>query len=103
MKRVTWENGVEETFIYDQLTNEFHIKRVQDVAPDLEMSKALANNEDATKKGIKDGMWYYGHIPNMILAQWMQQGVDVNDMKELFRMINKPEYKYLKTTTKYHS
>ena len=103
MKKIDWENGVKEEFEFDPLTNEIHIKRTQDVEANLEYSKGLANNDEVTKKGIKSGMWHYAHIPNMLLAQWIQLGINVNDTKEILKQINKPEYKYLKTTTKTHS
>jgi hypothetical protein len=47
-------------------------------------------------------MAQYAHIPDSVLVTWKSMGVDINDSKELFRMVNKPEYSYLKTTTKFH-
>lgn len=82
------------------------ITREQDVTPLLEMNKALANETDATKEGIKNGWWHYAQIPNIIVEKWLNEhGVNLYDkdhQKAVFRLLNQPEYRYLKTTTKMH-
>ena len=101
-KRIDYENGVKEITYYDHLTKELHVQRVEDIQPILESNLVLRNDEQASRDGIKRGMLRYGHIPNAVLAQWALEGVNINDTKELFRMINKPENARYKTTTKVH-
>ena len=79
----------------------------QDVTPILEMNKALQNDTDASKQGIKNGWWHYGQIPNIIIEKWKNDhGVDVfnkDHQKAVFKLLNDPQYRYLKTTTKFHA
>ena len=102
-KRIDFDNGVVEETYYDPLTKELHVKRTTDIEPILKRNLALRNDESSTKLGMKKGMWYYGSIPNIVLAQWIKEGVDVNDTNELIRMLNKPENQRYKTTTKRHA
>ncbi len=75
----------------------------------LDANKALANNDDLTKKGIKKGFWLYGQIPNIIQEKWLNEhGVNVWDKNNwgkngpVYRLLNSREYRYLKTTAKMH-
>lgn len=95
-------SGVATWWRWDALTNQAEWKRVQDVEPSLEFSKALAKDETYSKDGISDSMWHYAHIPNMVLEKWATMGVDINEPSELRKMVNKPEWSYLKTTTGQH-
>ncbi len=82
------------------------ISREQNVTSLLDMNKALANETDATKEGIKNGWWHYAQIPNIIIEKWLNEhGVNLYNKdheKAVFRLLNQPEYRYLKTTTKMH-
>lgn len=95
--------GVKQFFYYDEDTDETHIQTVQDVSHELEASKALAKDESYTRKGMKNDMLHYAHVPDGVLMQWMGMGVDIKDTKELIKMVNKPEWQYLKTTTLKHA
>lgn len=92
---------------YDELTDETIISYEQDSTPILEHNKALANDDDYTKAGIKDGFWHYAEIPNELIVKWLiEDGIDVYDRehaKAVFRKINDPEYLYLRTTSKKHN
>jgi hypothetical protein len=102
------QTGVTEIFHYDPMTGDARIETVQDVSPEIELNKALQNNEDYTKHGIKNEMWHYANIPVVIQLQWLQKYGPENDpMKKgneklLFRLLNDPEWRHLKTTTKIH-
>ena len=87
---------------YDPLTKELHEGATADTSANLEFSRGLQNDEDYWKQGVKNEMAHYAHIPNILLEQWMRMGVDVNDTDALIAMVNKPEYSYLRTTTKRH-
>jgi len=90
---------------YDELTDESHIETIQtseQLNKELEASKELQNDTEYTRKGMKDDMLHYAHIPSGVLMEWFAKGVDIKDRKELIKMVNKPEYAYLKTTTMVH-
>lgn len=90
---------------YDELTDTLVISKEQDVTDILEWNKKLQNSDGYTKKGIKDEMWHYAQIPNVVIEKWLSEGFNIfdkNNDKALFRKLNSPEYKYLKTTEKIH-
>jgi hypothetical protein len=97
--------GITTTFDYtpDGVTV---VGREQDVSAILDLNKAMANDEDYTKKGIKSGWWRYGTIPNIVQEKWLNEhGVNIwnkDHWPAVFRLLNSPEYRYLKTTTKFH-
>jgi hypothetical protein len=96
-------SGITTTFDYtpDGVTI---IGREQDVSAMLEINKALANNDDYSKNGIKDCWWHFATIPNIVIEKWLNEfGIDVYNKdheKAVKRLLNQPEYRYLKTTTK---
>lgn len=97
--------GLTQYIHYDELTDETHIETVQDstrLNAEVEASRSLQNDEDYTRKGMKNDMLHYAHIPSGVLMEWFAQGVDINDRKALIKMVNKPEYAYLKTTNLVH-
>lgn len=100
--------GVTQYSYYDELTGDLTIETVQDVEAQLDMNKAEANDDDFTKKGIKEGMWKYADIPVVVQERWLNEyGLENWPMrpgneKLLFRLLNSPEWKYLKTTSKIH-
>lgn len=99
-------NRISTHFEYDELTDTTTLTRSQDSSPILEWNKALQNNEDYSKQGIKDSMWHYAQIPTMLIEKWLlEEGLDVfnkNHAQRLFRKLNDPEFRHLKTTTKTH-
>jgi hypothetical protein len=81
-----------------------------DIAPLLDVNKALQNETDATKQGIKNGWWHYAQIPNIVQEKWLlEHGVDVFQKENwekggrVWKLLNDPEYRWLKTTNKYHA
>jgi hypothetical protein len=100
--------GITEIFHYDELTKTARIETLQDVEPILDANKALQNDEEFTKQGIKNEFWKYANIPAVVQLQWLQKYGPENDpMKKgneklLFRLLNNPEWRYLKTTNKIH-
>lgn len=98
--------GITTYFDYIHETDTTVIERVQDVEPILETNKILQNDDDITKQGIKDSWWKYATIPNIIIEKWLSEhGVnlyDRNHQKAVFKLLNDPQYRYLKTTAKMH-
>lgn len=81
--------------------------REQDISAMLEANKAKANDAQATRDGIKNGWWHYFQLPNVIIEKFINEhGVSIYNKDHwpaIFRLINQPEYKYLKTTAKMHA
>jgi hypothetical protein len=100
--------GVTEIFHYDHVTKDVHIETRQDVSPLIEQNKALQNDESYSQNGIKNEMWHFATIPIVVQLQWLQKYGPVNDPmkrgneKLLFRLLNDPEWRYLKATNKIH-
>ena len=98
--------GITTTFDYHADTDTTVLYREQDVSVILEANKQIQNDESITKQGIKEGWWHYGQIPMIVIEKWRNEhGVDVfnkDHTKAVFRLLNQPEYRYLKTTTKMH-
>lgn len=98
--------GITEYVDYDHQTDTLIVHRVQDVEPVLEQNKAIANEVDISKRGIKDGWWRFAHIPAIVIEQWLKEGINIfskNDKKKVFEKLNDPDYRYLKTTTGRHA
>jgi len=75
-----------------------------DVEPLLDFNKKLANDDEYTKRGIKDCWWHCASFPAIIIAKWKyEHGVDVynkHHIEAVRKLLRRPEYRYLKTTTK---
>ena len=91
---------------YDYSTDTTHVGTEQDVKLLLEVNKILQNDESYSKQGIKDSWWHYASYPAIIIEKWRNEfGVDVfnkDHQKKVLELTNRPEYRYLKTTTKMH-
>lgn len=76
----------------------------EDVSPLLDFNKGLQNDEDYYKNGVKDSWAHVASIPPILIAKWKYElGVDVynkHHIKAVKKLLNQPEYRYLKTTTK---
>jgi hypothetical protein len=102
------ETGVRQIFHYDEMTGDVHIETQQDVEPLLNRNKALQNNEEYSKQGIKNEMWHFAHVPIVVQLKWLvKYGAENDPMKKgneklLFSLLNDPEWRYLKATNKIH-
>ena len=100
-------SGITTYFDYEADNDTALIYHEQDVTPILDMNKALQNEPDAWKQGVKNSWAHYAQIPNIVVQKWLNEhGVnlyDKNHQKAVFRLLNDPEYRYLKTTTKFHA
>lgn len=101
--------GVEEIFHYDPITDTTYLETKQDVEPILDVNKDLQNDDDYWKKGVKNDMAHYASIPIVVQMKWLSEyGMNNWPMKPgneklLFRLLNSPEWRYLKTTNKIHT
>lgn len=97
--------GIQTWHEYDATEKKTRIFYVptRDIADGLDACKMLANDDDYTKKGIKQEWWHYGWVPDALMLKWLvEEGVPLDDAEEYNRRLNWPEYKHLKVTTKYH-
>jgi hypothetical protein len=85
------------------MTHEQDVRIIENV---LEANKRDQADDQKTKDGIKNDMWLYARIPTWLEMQWKDKyGVDLNDKnhhKKVWSLINDPEYRWVKTTSKYH-
>jgi hypothetical protein len=102
-------SGITTSVDYDYATDQTHVIREAsgaDIEARLDLNKSIANDDDITKNGIKDGWWHYAEIPNIVIEKWIAEyGInlyDKNHEKAVYRLLNQPEWRYLKTTSKYH-
>lgn len=98
--------GITTSFDYDPVSDQTIIGREADPTAYVEYGKELQKHEEYSKDGIKKGWWHYCIFPPIIIEKWLKEhGVNVfnkDHQKAVFRLINQPEYRYLKTTTKMH-
>lgn len=91
---------------YDPLTDITIVSREQDIESLLEKNKTLQNSDDYTRTGIKECFWHYASIPNILIEKWkVEDGIDVfnkDHAKAVYKKLNSPEYRFLKTTNKVH-
>jgi len=91
---------------YDEQTDQTVISYSADSEPIIEKNKALANDSDYSKDGIKDNFWHYATIPVEVMMDWLINfGVDVynpDHSRKVSNLLNDPEYQYLKVTTGHH-
>lgn len=77
----------------------------QDVETELEICKEIAKTDDHWNKGVKQSWLHYAHLPDSIVMQLFQHGVNIYshdvDMKDVFRIVNE-KYPHFKLTTKTH-
>lgn len=99
-------SGEKVWFEYDQAIDSMTIKHEQDVSKHLDIAHARMIDDNYTRKGIKNDMLHYAHLPNIVIMKMLaEDGVDVaskNDEKRVFELLN-TKYKRFKTTNKIHN
>lgn len=91
---------------YEEDTDTTIITEVQDIEPFMERAKAMRNDDQYTRDGIKNEMWHYAHIPNHYVMRMIQED-GINPLEkgaapDVLRLIN-TKYTELKTTRKHHA
>lgn len=100
--------GVQSWFHYDFATGATTFETRQDVSGILDSNKAMANDDEYTRSGIKDEWWHFASIPVVVQEQWLREyGAENWPMRAgnenlLLRLLASPEWQYLKTTRKSH-
>ena len=83
---------------YDHTTDQLVIRRTQDCNPILEHNKEQALWTDGYTPSRE--MRRVAQIPNIIVEQWMKEGVNIFDdncWPEIRRRLNDPEWRHLRT------
>lgn len=71
------ESGLRTTIYTSELDGKMHVRHEQDLEPHVEYATALRNNEDYWKQGVKRGFAHAAHIPDVVIVELKQIGVDV--------------------------
>jgi hypothetical protein len=74
------------------------VQRTQDVEPYLERNKRLRNDFQRRRN---THMRYVAEIPNVVIEQWLREGINVfdpNHAKAVQRKLNSNEFHYLRTS-----
>lgn len=87
---------------YEDTPTGFELYTEQDVSEIIEQNKSKHADPDALR--TKDGDWIYAHIPNVFVLKFLDDyGVNVygdgEHVKATMRLLNNPDYRFLKTTT----
>lgn len=97
--------GVTTYFDYDYATDKTTVGMEQDVSLVLDVNKARQNETEYSKMGIKNEWWHMATIPTIVIERWKnEKGVDVfnkDHWKAVKRLLNDPDYKWLKATSGY--
>jgi len=95
--------GITTYHSYDHSTKRTTIERVQNIAPILDRNKALANDTEYKRQGMKDSFLHAAHIPMIIIEKWLkEEGIDVFNPEHFQKVrakLNSSEYQYLRTST----
>ncbi len=88
---------VERKLHYEEQGDRLIIESIQDVEPILNRNLELQKDTSLTRG--KD-MRYVASIPNIVVEQWMKEGINIfkkEDWKKVKAKLNDPNYKYLRT------
>jgi len=92
---------------FDYRGDEVILSHEQDVSAILDANKRSANDDDKTKRGFKNDYWKYATIPAVVEIEWLNRfGVSLDNPAHkgrVFKLLNHPDYRYLKTTSKVHT
>jgi hypothetical protein len=98
-------SGESVSFQWNDEAGTFTVGHHQDVSPVLEANKRRVIESDAHQE-IKAGWLKYASVPNVLIMKWKNElGVDFfdeNHWPAVMRLINSPEYRFLKATAATH-
>jgi hypothetical protein len=85
---------------YDAAEDALIVKREQDVQPILDANRRAFNDSPEHGRYIKGDMHRVASIPNVVVEQWLQEGINIFDRADwpkVRQKLNSPEYAYLRT------
>ena len=87
---------------YDTATDETVVETRQNCDLLLDTNKAMANDPDSKRMGIKKEWWRVACIPNVLIEKWrIEKGInvfDANDTKKVKQLLQDPDYRFLRTS-----
>lgn len=98
-------SGLTTWFEHDPVQDVVTLSYEQDLSGFLDVLKQKRNNEEATRQGIKKGMWHYATLPAAAIIALKAKGIDVfnpSHTKALLKAINQ-DFPACKVTAKHHS
>jgi len=97
------DSGVMTYHHYDEGSDQTHIEVVQDAAPFLRINEMKRNDDAYKRHGMKNDMLHVASIPIGVQAEWLTKyGVNIHNkdhQPKVTRLLNDPNYRYLRTTT----
>lgn len=90
--------GIRTYVGFDNDDDSMIVRRMQNVTPYLERNHYLREHANLWR-GEDDTFWHVASIPNVIMEQWLREGIDIwtdRDWPKIQRKLN-GEFKYLKT------
>lgn len=93
--------GISLSFDYNEQTGKLALFHDQDVEPILEQNQQMQNDTDYKSDGIKRGWQHVAHIPDIVIMQWKQEGIDVfnpDHLPAVKRKLRDPNWRKLRTT-----
>ena len=89
---------------HDTAEEKVHIEVVQDVGPALERAKAMRNDTELKKRGIRQGWMHAALLPDGIVHRWMNEKripreyLSKEGQEAIMKILRTdPDYQYLKT------
>jgi hypothetical protein len=88
---------MQRQFLYDEGSEQWGIRAVQDVQPILDANKAAFDHDNRGWKG--DGMHHVARIPMVVIEKFkVEQGIDLlTDQAAMRQFLNDPDNKYFRT------
>jgi hypothetical protein len=79
-----------------------HTTYKQDIEQNIEMTRAMRNDDDYWRQGVKNGFVHVAHIPNVTVSELLKIGVNVYraPVKEIISGLYKIHKEHLITTRK---
>ena len=91
---------------FDWVDDKMVIGHHQDATAVVESNKAALIDLDEHKRASKKEWAHYAKIPEIVILEWKAKfGVDFsnpNHFKKCMKLLNSPDYKYLKRTSYHH-
>ena len=92
-----------ETFTHlDGDGEKTHITYRQDIQANIDMTRAMRNDDSYWRQGVKNGWAHVAHIPNVVVSELLAIGVNVYraPLKDVIAGLHKLHKEHLITTRK---
>lgn len=89
--------GVETITEHDHASNRFIVRHKGDITQNIEFAKAVQNDDEVWKTGVKRGWALIGHIPAITIVELRKIGIDVysapmKDIRAGLEKLGKPGF-----------